>query len=54
MPDARVIPFDGEDRGRRSAGPMPVEAEVFDFEEYVDDSPSLSERAVSALDFLRR
>ena len=58
MPDARVIPFDGDDRGRRpgagQAGPVPLDAEVFDFEEYAEEPPSLSERAVSALDFLRR
>jgi 1-acyl-sn-glycerol-3-phosphate acyltransferase len=57
MPDARVIPFDGDPRSQRGAGRSPGEdqpAATSELPHNVFDSPELEERVAEALAFLRR
>jgi 1-acyl-sn-glycerol-3-phosphate acyltransferase len=57
MPDARVIPFDGDPRSQRAAGRASGDAEsaaAAELPHNVFESPELEERVAEALAFLRR
>ena len=54
MPDARVIAFDGDDRGRLRSVPVSDGEEVFSSEEPDEADDGIRSQLVAALDFMRR
>ena len=54
MPDARVIPLDGDERQPRRREVAPPAEDVFETEDYTEPQPGIGDRVAGALAFLRR